>query len=219
MINFYCDESTHLKNDKQPYMILGFVSVPLNKLKTYKEKINYIKEKHKFFSEIKWVKASNSKKEFYLDLINFFFESDMCFSALVIDKKNHDHLDFNAFEDLYYEMYLKLLNSNISSEFKYNVYLDIKDTLSSWKIQRLKAILHDKHGSINNFQNIRSHESLYLQITDVLIGAINYDLRNKNAVDAKNEIIINLKNNLKCDDFTLLETKKFNIKSIVNNAF
>ena len=31
--NMYCDESTHLENDGQPYMILGYVSTPYNQLK------------------------------------------------------------------------------------------------------------------------------------------------------------------------------------------
>lgn len=30
--NIYCDESTHLENDGQPYMIYGYVSIPYNEM-------------------------------------------------------------------------------------------------------------------------------------------------------------------------------------------
>lgn len=31
--NIYCDESTHLENDGQPYMIYGYVSIPIQFVK------------------------------------------------------------------------------------------------------------------------------------------------------------------------------------------
>jgi hypothetical protein len=40
--NLYCDESCHLENDMFPYMLLGYVSVPYNRIKFHKEQINAI---------------------------------------------------------------------------------------------------------------------------------------------------------------------------------
>ncbi len=71
-------------------------------------------------------------------------------------------------------MYYYLLNHNLNSLYNYNVYLDIKDTLSAFKVNKLKDILNTKFGVFRNIQNIRSHESLLLQLTDLIMGAISY---------------------------------------------
>lgn len=44
--NIYCDESTHLENDGQPYMIYGYVSIPYNEMVLAKKQIREIKQKH-----------------------------------------------------------------------------------------------------------------------------------------------------------------------------
>jgi len=188
--NIYCDESGHLENDGIPYMLLGYISVPQNKLKLYKRDIAAIKDKHHFYSEIKWANVSSSKAGFYLDLINFFFDSDLTFRVLVIKKEDiKNEIYGQDFDTFYYKMYYQLLHHQIDMLFSYNIYLDIKDTLSSWKVKKLKEILQTKYGVIKNLQNIRSHESPFLQLADLIIGAIGYSLRGLNRVNAKNDII------------------------------
>ncbi len=54
--------------------------------------------------------------------------------------------------------------------------MDIKDTCSSNKLERLKKIM-ENNSSIRTLQFIRSHESVFVQLADVLMGAINYNLR------------------------------------------
>lgn len=54
--------------------------------------------------------------------------------------------------------------------------MDIKDTCSGEKLETLKKIM-SYNSSIGRFQFIRSHESVFIQLADVLIGAINYNLR------------------------------------------
>jgi len=66
-----------------PYMLLGYVSVPYNRIKFHKEQINAIKEKHHFYGEIKWTKVSKSQLAFYTELVNYFFDSDLSFRAIV----------------------------------------------------------------------------------------------------------------------------------------
>ena len=53
--------------------------------------------------------------------------------------------------------------------------MDIKDTLSAIKVRRLKDILNVKYGVFRNVQNIRSEESLLMQLSDFLMGAISYN--------------------------------------------
>ena len=61
-----------------------------------------------------------------------------------------------------------------------NVFIDIKDTNSILKVNKLKNILENwkqspKH--IKNIQQIRSHENSIMQLADLLIGAVAYKNR------------------------------------------
>lgn len=56
-------------------------------------------------------------------------------------------------------------------------------------MRKLKDILQTQYGVIHNLQNIRSHESVMMQIADLLMGAINYHLRGDGKMLAKNKLI------------------------------
>lgn len=173
--NIYCDESCHIENDHKKFMFLGSVSSAYNQVKLHTEKINDLKKKHNFYAEIKWSKVSISKLRFYLDLVDYFFATDLQFRTVGVEKSKINNDAFNQdYDDFYYKMYYYLLNHNLSSLYKYNVYLDIKDTLSAYKVNRLKDILNTKFGVFRNVQNIRSHESIIMQMADFLMGAISY---------------------------------------------
>lgn len=49
--NIYCDESTHLINDRHPYMLLGYVSIAYPQIKMAREQIKAIKAKHNYVGE------------------------------------------------------------------------------------------------------------------------------------------------------------------------
>jgi hypothetical protein len=176
-------------------MLLGCVSVAYNQLKRHAERINAIKNKYNFYSEIKWAGVSSSQYQFYKEIIEYFFDTDIRFRAVVVDKtqiKNDKFgQDFNTF---YYKMYYQLLIHKKNSEYAYNVYLDVKDTLSANKVNKLKEILNTKYGVFRNVQNIHSKESLMMQLTDFLMGAVSYELNNdEKKVIAKRNIIEKIK--------------------------
>lgn len=173
--NIYCDESCHLENDHKKYMFLGSISSAYNQVKFHTENIKEIKQKHNFYAEIKWSNVSKSKFHFYTDLIDYFFSTDLKFRCIGIKKDKINNDKFNqSFDEFYFKMYYQLLNHNIDSRHNYNVYLDIKDTLSALKVRKLKEILNVKYGVFRNVQNIRSNESLLLQMCDFIMGAISY---------------------------------------------
>jgi hypothetical protein len=173
--NIYCDESCHIENDHKKFMFLGSVSSAYNQVKLHTENINDLKKKHNFYAEIKWSKVSKSKLRFYIDLVDYFFATDLQFRTVGIEKSKINNEAFNQdYDDFYYKMYYYLLNHNLSSLYNYNVYLDIKDTLSAYKVNKLKDILNTKFGVFINVQNIRSHESIIMQMADFLMGAISY---------------------------------------------
>jgi hypothetical protein len=156
-------------------MFLGSICSPYNQVKKHTENINQLKLKHNFFAEIKWSSVSNSKLPFYCDLVDYFYQTELKFRTVGVVKDKIDYQAFNkSYDEFYYTMYYYLLNNNIETENSYNVYLDIKDTLSARKVNKLKDILNIKFGVFRNLQNIRSHESLLMQLTDFLMGAISY---------------------------------------------
>ncbi len=174
--NIYCDESCHIENDHKKYMFLGSINCAYPQVRRHTKRINELKDKHKFNAEIKWSHVSMSKVHFYLDLVDYFFDTDLKFRAIGIDKSQIRCDDFNSsFDDFYYKMYYQLLNYKVDTTNHYNVYLDIKDTLSAIKVRRLKDILNVKFGVFRNVQNIRSEESVLMQLADFLMGAISYN--------------------------------------------
>jgi len=188
--NIYCDESTHIENDGQPYMILSYISTPYHLLKMHNKNIRELKMEHFYKGEMKWSKISKSQYPFYNQIIDYFFSNDLNFRAIVIDKSQLDHKSFNQNHDIFYDkMYYQLLNKKIFPDATYNIFLDIKDTYSYLKAHNLKKYLERDYQNIRNLQIIRSHESELMQLTDVLMGAINYKLRRLDRVTAKNNII------------------------------
>jgi hypothetical protein len=187
--NFYCDESTHLQNDGMPYMIIAYVSSAYNQLKLHKDSIKRIRAKHKIKGEIKWSNVSGGAYPFYADLIDYFFSTDLNFRSIIVDKSKIDESrEGFTYEDFYFIMYYQLLHHKINQGYNYNLFLDIKDTRSHKKLKKLNDILQ-YNASIRNCQFIRSHESSFMQITDLLMGAINYKLRGENKVTAKMKLI------------------------------
>ena len=188
--NFYCDESCHLENDNFPYMLIGYVSSAYNQVKLHTEKIKQLKKEYHIPYELKWNHLSKSAMELYKELIDYFFATDLQYRAIVIDKNQLKHQQFQqTHDDFYYKMYYQLIQKKLSPEYNYNIYLDIKDTRSAQKVNGLKDYLNNNFVSIRNLQHIRSYESELMQLTDIITGALSYYLRKENKVIAKNKIV------------------------------
>ncbi|MBI9035912.1 MAG: DUF3800 domain-containing protein [Bacteroidales bacterium] len=189
--NIYCDESCHIEHDHKRFMLLGCVSSAYNQVKRHSERIKALKEKHNFYGEIKWSNVSSSQYHFYKEILEYFFDTDLRYRAVIVDKTKIDNDPYGQdYDTFYYKMYYFLLNHKKNSLYTYNVYLDIKDTLSAFKVSKLKDILNTKFGIFRNVQNIRSHESILLQIADLLTGALAYNLNVADqAVKAKTDLI------------------------------
>jgi hypothetical protein len=173
---YYCDESSHLQNDKKQFMVLGYISVPYNRIKKIKEDIKALRLKHKNTLEIKWSNLTNWNYPFYAELVDYFVDrSDICFRAIIVDKNKYiANKCGDDYDKFYYLMYYQLLIHKLDVSNKYNIYLDIKDDLSSFRIEKLKEILNVRYGIIEQIQHVRSHEVDLLQLCDLFIGSIAY---------------------------------------------
>ena len=112
--NIYCDESTHIENDGQPYMILSYISTPYHLLKMHNKNIREMKMEHFYRGEMKWSSISKSQYPFYNEIIDYFFSNDLNFRAIVIDKSQLNHEANNQDHNTFYDkMYYQLLNKKI----------------------------------------------------------------------------------------------------------
>jgi len=196
--NIYCDESNHLEFDKTPVMVLGSVYVPKDKTTAINERIKEIKQKHKIKSntEIKWVKVSPNKLAFYLDIVDYFFDTDdLHFRAVVIEKSSLNHEKYKQTHDqFYYKMYFELLSKILDPRNTYSIYLDIKDTRGREKTKKLKEVLcnsmYDFDGKIIKLiQQVRSREIQVIQLADLLIGAMQF-LNNSDAKSSAKKAVV-----------------------------
>jgi hypothetical protein len=195
VFNVYCDESCHLENDRQKAMVLGAVWCPLEKTREIAVHIREMKARHGLSpqSEIKWVKVSPAKVQFYLDIIDYFFDDDdLHFRALIVpDKSQLRHEDFQQTHDeWYYKMYFDMLKVILSPDARYRIYLDYKDTRGATKVAKLHEVLCNNmydfsRQIIERLQIVRSNEVEILQMADVLIGAVSYANRDLTTSSAK----------------------------------
>ncbi len=227
LYNVYCDETCHLENDGINVMVLGAVWCPQRKLKEINQRINEIKVRNNVSPtmELKWTKISPGKLDLYKDLVNYYFDDDdLHFRALIIpDKSKLDHQRFNQTHDeWYYKMYFDMLKVIFHPTDRFEVYIDIKDSNSYHKAQKLREVcsnsMYDFSQSIiQRLQPIRSEEVQIMQFTDILIGAIAYENRSFpdgfQKSSAKQEIIslIKKRSGYTMKKTTLLREDKLNL--------
>lgn len=220
--NVYCDESCHLENDRQPVMLIGAVWCPKNRIRQISEEIRHLKIKHNARGELKWIKVSKSKVDFYFELLEYFFQNTYLHHRCLVvknkEKLDHDSFNQGSHDTFYYKMFFSMLNQILDPIYQYNLYLDIKDTRSKYKIEQLKEVLCNnrydfKREMIVRVQHIRSHESELLQLTDFLTGAIGYRNRNLSDNKTKTKLIDFIEDKIAqpLTNSTSLVWRKFNI--------
>jgi hypothetical protein len=197
--NIYCDESGHLEHDLVSVMVLGAIWNPVEATARIAADLRAIKARHGLAPafEIKWVKVSPAKQRFYLDLVDYFFDTpDLHFRALIVPDKSllrHDHFGQDH-DSWYYKMYFDLLKVLFSPAAEYRTYMDVKDTNSALKIKRLHDVLCNnmydfRKEIIARVQSVRSHEVEQVQLADLLIGTVSYANRDLKGNAAKEALV------------------------------
>lgn len=221
-LNIYCDESTHLPNDGQPFMVLGAIVCPTALSRDVTVRLREIRAKHQIQPsfELKWTKVSPAKLEFYLDVIDYFFDNDdLNFRAVVAPKQGLDHERFGqTHDDWYYKMMFYLIRNVIPAQDEAFIYFDKKDTNGQEKIDRLRSVIANaeydfSRSNIRRLQIVESHHVGLLQLADLLIGAVNYVNRGNTTSEAKLRLIerIRERSGVNLTHTTLLSEMKTNI--------
>lgn len=180
----FCDESNHLLNTKSNLMVNGAILVKEDEVEQINRDIKSLKYKHNYFNELKWTKLLNSKKDFYRELIDYFFDNEMKFKATFIpNKKENVHEIYgNSHDKFYYIVYFYTMRNFINPSDEYKIYLDYKDINGGKRIKELEKTLGQQAQKCDIYI-IQSQESQILQLCDIFIGAIGY--KNRTDLDTK----------------------------------
>jgi hypothetical protein len=221
--DIFCDESCHLEHDHQEVMTLGAVWCPSAATAEVSRDIRSIKREYGTAPsvEFKWVKASPSRLPLYLALIDYFFDrSDLHFRGMVISPKSRlIHAAFNQDHDTwYFKMYFELLKILIDASGSYRVFLDVKDTRSAHRVEKLRDVLCNNLGDfqrecIPHIQTVDSREVQQVQLADLIIGAIGYGNRGLDTSPAKLALVdhIRARSGYSLTRTTPLGETKFNL--------
>ncbi len=226
LYDIYCDESrqdlivekSSIKKNNR-YICIGGIMIPNDAREHLKSEIKNLKKQHSVYGELKWGNVSSNKIDFYLDLIDLFFNLDSInFRTVVIDATEIDNDLFNSSDHElgYYKFYYQLLYHWINPYDKYYVFTDYKTNKDGTRLNLLKAILNKVWHSpcIEIVQAIDSRQSLSLQLQNILMGAVgykyNYGIEGKSI--AKQALIRRIEWHLGHDiSSTSKDYKKFNI--------
>ena len=222
----YCDESCHLQHDDSQVMVLGAMyCASENKEKIFRD-IRAIKKKHGLDShfEIKWTKVSESKIDFYLELLKYFSDSkDLFYRGLVAKDKgslNHEKYNQGDYDLWYYKMYFLMLDPVVYPDNEYKILIDIKDTKGGKRVEKLREVLCNnkydfRREVITQISQINSKESEILQLADLINGALTFHHRGLDSLDGSNqgkvEFVNALKEGKNLDARTSRGERKFNL--------
>jgi hypothetical protein len=204
-------------------MVLGGLSCPASQRQKIAESMKDLKKRFGIPShrEVKWTQISPSNRDFYLALIDLFFDTPAVGVRVVVvpDKAELDHrTHFQTHDEFYYKMWWQLLTRMIDSDHKYRIFIDIKDTRSAVKQEKLHEVLCNAHYDFDrqrilSVESVRSHEVLLGQLVDVILGAVSHHFRIRNGSEAKQSIIGRLmeRSGLSFERSTLPRENKFNL--------
>lgn len=223
--NVYCDESCHLEKDSSDIMILGAIHCPEPGKREIYNDIRNIKIKHGLSSyfEIKWTKVSKSKIDFYLDLLDYFFQNEkLSYRGIVATgKKQLNHKLFNNgdYDLWYYKMYFLMLDPIIKPTNIYKIQVDIKDTRGGKRVNKLREVLCNNiydfnRDVIKSITQVNSKESELIQLVDLINGALSFYHRklylNDNSNEGKTVFIDRLEEHVNLNQSTARDEQKFN---------
>ena len=186
-LHLFCDESLHLPHDKAPFLLLGLVACPSERVRSAHEELAAIWERFNLpkHLEVKWTKVSPARLDFYHAVLEWFFNSEnVAFRALALPDKQRLYAAIppESRDALYYRLYYQLLRGAIEQENRYRVFIDLKDTRGREKIAHLTELLradaNDPYGkSVESLQHVHSHEIRLMQVCDLLLGAVGFARR------------------------------------------
>lgn len=179
----HCDESraellTGEAPGRGPFFLLGSIWLARDEKAGLKEDIRSLRAKYSTWSEFKWTKLSMGKLPFYTDLVRRFFEwgpavSFRCLKVrgTTVDLKHYHGSDA---ELGFYKFYYQMLVHWFVPRHEYAIYVDAKTARKANRLKVLERVLQNASQKcvISRVQAIRSVDSDFIQLADLLTGAV-----------------------------------------------
>ena len=188
--HIYCDES---RQSADRYMVIGGIVTLREDEPRFAEAMALYRDSQNMHAELKWTKVSDQKFNEYRALMDLFFSVNRLFHfrAIVVDTQEMDHRRYNrgdvelGFYKLMYQFLLHSFGAQLRPADRCIVYLDQRTT-SHYKLSTLCAILNNGlrkkyglgYGPVRTIEPVESKQKDLIQIADVLMGAIGYEMNN-----------------------------------------
>lgn len=220
MKEIYCDESRqdlffnfNSISENNKYIFIGGIMINVDNRDKIKKEINNLKEKYNLNrkTELKWNRVTTKYIDLYKEIIDVYINNDISFRTISIDssKLNLKKYHKDNPELGFYKFYYQLLNHWLGNKDKFMIYTDIKTYGDPNVLNDLKSCLNngEHFNRVKKIYAIESHESVFLQLEDILMGATaykkNYGYNGKS--NAKVELVKYLEEKLR---HSLLPTNK-----------
>lgn len=175
----YCDETfPDLFCSQKPsakFMVIGSLWFPSEYRAELKQRIHFLRDSFLMGPEFKWRNISPSRLPFYLDLVEMFLSFDnLMFRCIAVEaeKVNLELCHRNDDELGFYSFYFHMLTPRLAADNQYAIFCDQKVNRVRLRLDALQSRLQRTNPEAQvAVQAIRSHESVLLQLTDVLTGA------------------------------------------------
>lgn len=210
--SYFCflDESGSLHDKKDPFFTVGFLSC--SQPYYINSKLVYERKKRNFYDEMKFNKLSKNNYEFAIAAVDAIFSTkSLHFSSYTLDKQGNYFLrEFSGDPWKAYEnISIRVLESAVPPS---GMLIVIADYVSTPDYVRFEVNVKKKiNEKLNKFAiagvcRFDSKSNDLLQITDLMIGAINYDLKLstgiiQNGDKHKRRFLENFKENLGAKNF------------------
>jgi hypothetical protein len=187
-INIYCDES---RQTADRYMVLGGLITLRDDEDAFQKAMQLYRQSNNMQAELKWTKVSDQKIKEYTALMDLYFSLSRSFhfKAIIIDTQEVDHKRYNksdaelGFYKLMYQFLLHSFGAYLIPSDQCIIHLDQRTT-SKYKLSTLCAILNNglkkKYGlenkPVRNVQGLNSKDNDFIQVADILMGAIGYEM-------------------------------------------
>lgn len=196
----YCDESQqdlftgNVEQRQGKRVVLGGLWIEADSRTRLKDAIKELRTKHNIQGEFKWTRVSPSRQAFYSELVDLFFSTESArFRALVLPADELDALEFHGgdAELMFYKFYYLLLHHWILDSNTYRVFVDTKTNRVGGRLKKLHEVLTSANqlSIIEQVQALPSKEVDLLQLADVLIGAVSYQLHDRQSSSAKMAVV------------------------------
>lgn len=221
VFNIYCDESS-VENKNLRFMVIGSLFLPRDKKQIKVKQIKQLLKKNRAYNELKWSKTTRRNFKAMKSIVDYILrDSDFSLRFIIVDKKKIDLETYheNDEELAFFKFYYLMLRNRLLDGNSYYIFLDKKPTRERNRIQSLSSFLkayiykHRSDCSIKHIQAYNSNENIFIQLIDLLTGAVAYSRNHKKDKSPKSCLLRKIEKLTKNSGLksTPLVENKFNI--------